>query len=45
MFHSDPWRALAAIRLLDGIDASAVLPGHGSALRMPLADAVAALRS
>jgi glyoxylase-like metal-dependent hydrolase (beta-lactamase superfamily II) len=45
MFHSDPGQALAETHRLDGIDASAVLPGHGPALRMPLADALAALRS
>ena len=44
MFHSDPAQALAAVSHLDGADASVVLPGHGSALRMPLADALAALR-
>lgn len=45
MFHSDPAQALAATRALDGVDASVVLPGHGPALRMPLADALSALRS
>lgn len=45
MYHTDPAEALAATRRLDGIDASVVLPGHGSALRMSLADALAALRS
>ncbi|MFE4544074.1 MBL fold metallo-hydrolase [Arthrobacter sp. NPDC056727] len=45
MFHSDPGQALAATRRLDGMDASVVLPGHGPALRMPLADALAALRT
>jgi glyoxylase-like metal-dependent hydrolase (beta-lactamase superfamily II) len=45
MFHTDPAQALAATRRLDEIDASVVLPGHGSALRMSLADALAALRS
>ncbi|WP_307031830.1 MBL fold metallo-hydrolase [Arthrobacter globiformis] len=45
MFHTDPAQALAATRLLDEIDASVVLPGHGSALRVPLADALATLRS
>jgi glyoxylase-like metal-dependent hydrolase (beta-lactamase superfamily II) len=45
MYHSDPGEAEAAVRGLDGIDASVILPGHGPALRMPLADALAALRS
>lgn len=45
MYHSDPGAAEAAIRGLDGIDASVILPGHGPALRMPLADALAALRT
>ncbi|MFE4837798.1 MBL fold metallo-hydrolase [Arthrobacter sp. NPDC056691] len=44
MFHTDPAQALAATHRLDEIDASVVLPGHGAALRMPLADALAALR-
>ncbi|MET3934018.1 MBL fold metallo-hydrolase [Arthrobacter sp. OAP107] len=44
MFHSDPAQALAATHRLDDIDASVVLPGHGAALPMPLADALAALR-
>ncbi|MFP3461541.1 MBL fold metallo-hydrolase [Arthrobacter globiformis] len=44
MFHTDPAQALAATHRLDDISASVVLPGHGSALRMPLADALAALR-
>lgn len=45
MYHTNPAEALAATRRLAGIDASVVLPGHGSALRMSLADALAALRS
>lgn len=45
MFHSDPLQALAATRLLDGMDAPVVLPGHGPALRMPLTDALAALQN
>ena len=45
MYHTDPAEALAANRRLDGIDASVVLPGHGCALKMSLADALAALRS
>jgi glyoxylase-like metal-dependent hydrolase (beta-lactamase superfamily II) len=44
MFHTDPAQALAATRRLDEIDASVVLPGHGSALRMSLADALETLR-
>jgi glyoxylase-like metal-dependent hydrolase (beta-lactamase superfamily II) len=45
MFHSDPAQALAATRALNGKAASVVLPGHGPVLRMPLRDALAALRS
>jgi glyoxylase-like metal-dependent hydrolase (beta-lactamase superfamily II) len=45
MYHADPAAALAATHRLDGINASVVLPGHGPALRMPLAEALAALRS
>jgi glyoxylase-like metal-dependent hydrolase (beta-lactamase superfamily II) len=45
MFHTDPAAALAATRGLNGLDASVVLPGHGPALCMPLADALAALQS
>lgn len=46
MYHTDPAEALAANRRLDGIDAEVVLPGHGCALKMSLADALAAaLRS
>lgn len=45
MYHTDPAEALAANRRLDGIDASVVLPGHGCAPKMSLADALAALRS
>jgi glyoxylase-like metal-dependent hydrolase (beta-lactamase superfamily II) len=44
MYHSDPDAALEATRRLDGVHASVVLPGHGPALRMPLAEALAALR-
>jgi glyoxylase-like metal-dependent hydrolase (beta-lactamase superfamily II) len=44
MYHSDPAEALAAVHLLEGVAASVILPGHGPALHMPLADAVAALR-
>ncbi|MBT2595970.1 MBL fold metallo-hydrolase [Arthrobacter sp. ISL-72] len=45
MYHTDPAAALAAIHRLDGINASVILPGHGPALRMPLAEALAALGS
>jgi glyoxylase-like metal-dependent hydrolase (beta-lactamase superfamily II) len=45
MFHSDPRQALAATRRLAEIDAAVILPGHGPALRMPPAEAVAALHS
>jgi glyoxylase-like metal-dependent hydrolase (beta-lactamase superfamily II) len=44
MYHSDPATVLDATRRLDGVPASVVLPGHGPALRMPLAEALAALR-
>ncbi|MDT0168545.1 MBL fold metallo-hydrolase [Pseudarthrobacter sp. BRE9] len=40
MYHSDPGAAFAALRNLAGVDASVVLPGHGPALRIPLAEAV-----
>ncbi|MGN7148255.1 MBL fold metallo-hydrolase [Arthrobacter sp. SAFR-179] len=39
MYHADPGAALAAVRNLAGVDASVVLPGHGPALRIPLAEA------
>lgn len=45
MYHTDPAAALAATHCLDGINAAVILPGHGPALRMPLAEALAALRS
>jgi glyoxylase-like metal-dependent hydrolase (beta-lactamase superfamily II) len=44
MYHTDPVAALAATHRLDDIKASVVLPGHGPALRIPLAEALAALR-
>jgi glyoxylase-like metal-dependent hydrolase (beta-lactamase superfamily II) len=43
MFHTDAAQALAATHRLDGTAAAVLLPGHGPALRMPLADALAAL--
>jgi glyoxylase-like metal-dependent hydrolase (beta-lactamase superfamily II) len=45
MYHADPAAALAAIPRLAGINASAILPGHGPALRMPLAEALRELGS
>lgn len=45
MYHTDPAAALAATHHLDGVKAAVVLPGHGPALHMPLAEALAALRS
>ncbi|MFF2243479.1 MBL fold metallo-hydrolase [Arthrobacter sp. NPDC058130] len=45
VYHTDPAAALAATHRLDGIKASVILPGHGPALHMPLAKALAALRS
>ncbi len=44
MYHSDPAAALEATHRLDHVDASVVLPGHGPALDMPLAEALSALR-
>jgi glyoxylase-like metal-dependent hydrolase (beta-lactamase superfamily II) len=44
MYHSDTAAAWDALRWLDGVQASVVLPGHGPALRMTLAEALAALR-
>lgn len=44
MYHSDPAAALESTHRLARVDASVILPGHGPALHMPLADAVAALR-
>lgn len=44
MYHSDPAAALASARSLAAVQASLVLPGHGPALKMPLAEALAALR-
>ncbi|MDT4913250.1 MAG: hypothetical protein QOC66_2387, partial [Pseudonocardiales bacterium] len=35
--HSDPLPSLAALEVLD---ADLILPGHGAALRRPIADAV-----
>lgn len=45
MYHHEPAAAVAAIRHLDSIDASVILPGHGPALTMPLSDALASIRS
>jgi len=44
MYHSTPGAALAVTHGLDGVDASVILPGHGPALHMPLAAALAELR-
>lgn len=44
MFHSSPGDVLAALDGLGGVEASVILPGHGPALLMPLAEAVAAVR-
>jgi glyoxylase-like metal-dependent hydrolase (beta-lactamase superfamily II) len=43
MYHSDPDAAHAALRNLAGVDASVVLPGHGPALRIPLAQAASSV--
>ncbi|MDD7837364.1 MBL fold metallo-hydrolase [Paenarthrobacter sp. AB444] len=45
MFHSDPAAALSSARRLESLEASVILPGHGPALHMPLAEAVAVLDS
>ncbi|ACL42335.1 beta-lactamase domain protein (plasmid) [Pseudarthrobacter chlorophenolicus A6] len=45
MYHTDADEALAATHALDNVEASLILPGHGPALKMPLSDALAALRS
>jgi len=45
MYHSDTAAALAATTRLDSVRASVILPGHGPALHMPLAEALAELRS
>jgi glyoxylase-like metal-dependent hydrolase (beta-lactamase superfamily II) len=44
MYHSDPAGAMTATSRLANLQAAVILPGHGPALRMPLAGAVAALR-
>ncbi|MGO4144808.1 MBL fold metallo-hydrolase [Paenarthrobacter sp. YAF11_1] len=45
MYHSDPVAALASARQLEGVQANVILPGHGPALHLPLAEAVAALQA
>ncbi|MET4619627.1 glyoxylase-like metal-dependent hydrolase (beta-lactamase superfamily II) [Arthrobacter sp. 2762] len=45
MYHSDPKTALAAARSLSAVQANVILPGHGPALHMPVAEAIAALRA
>jgi glyoxylase-like metal-dependent hydrolase (beta-lactamase superfamily II) len=45
MYHSDPAAALKAAHSLGGVQAHVILPGHGPALRMSLAQAVATLRT
>jgi glyoxylase-like metal-dependent hydrolase (beta-lactamase superfamily II) len=44
MYHSDPVAALASARSLGAVRAVVILPGHGPALHMPLAEAINALR-
>lgn len=44
MFHSDPAGVVPALKALNGIDATVLLPGHGPAVSMPLSDAVAQVR-
>ncbi|MHC6594379.1 MBL fold metallo-hydrolase [Arthrobacter sp. C152] len=43
MYHSDPAAAVAALDRFAGVDAAVILPGHGPALRTPLATALASL--
>ncbi|TVU58185.1 MBL fold metallo-hydrolase [Paenarthrobacter nitroguajacolicus] len=45
MYHSDPVAALASARLLESVQAKVILPGHGPALHLPLAEAVNQLHS
>ncbi|XAS73614.1 MBL fold metallo-hydrolase [Micrococcaceae bacterium Sec5.1] len=45
MYHSDPEGALAAARSLSSVQANVILPGHGPALHMPLAEAIASLQT
>jgi len=45
MYHSDPETALAAARSLNTVQANVILPGHGPALHMSLAEAIAALQT
>jgi glyoxylase-like metal-dependent hydrolase (beta-lactamase superfamily II) len=45
MFHTEPGTVLSATHVLDGVEASVILPGHGPALGMPLSDALASLRA
>ncbi|MCT9868946.1 MBL fold metallo-hydrolase [Paenarthrobacter aurescens] len=44
MYHADPAEALASARQLESVQANVILPGHGPALHMPLAQAVGALQ-
>lgn len=45
MYHSEPASVLGATRVLDTVNASVILPGHGPALAKKLSDALASLRS
>ncbi|MGR0158389.1 MBL fold metallo-hydrolase [Paenarthrobacter nitroguajacolicus] len=45
MYHSDPAEALASARQLESVQAHVILPGHGSALHMTLAEALSALQT
>lgn len=40
MYHTDPAGAFAALQNLAGVDVSLILPGHGPALHMPMAEAL-----
>ncbi|ABM10242.1 glyoxylase-like metal-dependent hydrolase (beta-lactamase superfamily II) [Pseudarthrobacter sp. PvP004] len=44
MYHSDPAAALASARSLAAVQAKVILPGHGTALHMPLTEALAVLQ-
>jgi len=45
MFHHDPAAALEATGRLEEVQARVILPGHGPALHLPVAEAVNQLRS
>ncbi|WP_258805805.1 MBL fold metallo-hydrolase [Pseudarthrobacter sp. NS4] len=45
MYHADPTAALAVLHRLYGVGTTVILPGHGPALHMPLAEALTMLNS